>query len=81
MVLLHSGGPGQYTAGAGYRLALAFREAGRPGASTPHLPLILYHGKRHPADTGAAGVTRLLPRPLNRDLAAVSSSAYGMLVS
>lgn len=66
MVLLHSGVPGQYTVGAGYRLALAVREAGRPGAPRPRLRLVLFHGKRHPAGAVAAGVTRGLPRPPER---------------
>lgn len=79
MVLLHSGGPGQYTVGAGYMLALAVREVGRPSAPKPCLRLILFHGKRNPAGAGAAAPTRLLPRPMKRGPAAVSGSAYGTL--
>ena len=75
MVLVHSVGPGQYTVGAGCRLALAVREAGRAGAHRPCLRLTLFHGKRHPAGAGAAGVTWLLPHPLNRGPAAVRGSA------
>ena len=67
MVLLHSVGPEQYTVGAGYRLALAVPEAGRPGAPKARLRLVLFQGKRHPAGAGAVGVTRpLLPGTVDR---------------